>query len=319
MNRYAPTNQVSSGRRRQTDPRIGTAPKQAAAAAVRCVVNEPTFHSRAGVMTAIERDPGKTPIRGLAVSRAAFRDTVATLVRWAQTRKGLQYFACVNAHSAEMANRDAEFMAALQAADILVADGFGVILASRIVGQPIRERSTGPALFLAVSAALDQEGGYSVFYLGGSERTLELIRRRHAAVFPRLGIAGTYAPPFKAEFSSLEYEEMADLVNRGAPDVLWIGLGAPKQEKWILANRDRLRVPLCGPIGAMFDYFAGNVPMPPQWVERAGLHWAYRLLMNPRRLWRRNLDSPLFLARVVADYFRGVRSTDAQTPSRRSP
>jgi N-acetylglucosaminyldiphosphoundecaprenol N-acetyl-beta-D-mannosaminyltransferase len=108
---------------------------------------------------------------------------------------------------------------------------------------------------------------------------------------------------------------MADRVNQATPDVLWIGLGAPKQEKWILANRDRLRVPLCGPVGAMFDYFAGNVPMPPKWVERAGLHWAHRLYSDPRRIWRRSLDIPVFVARTVADRLRGIRVTGAP-PSR---
>ena len=243
-------------------------------------------------------------IRGLRVSARPFLETGELLAEWARRRDRLRYFACVNAHSAEMAHRDSTFMAALRQADLLVADGFGVILASRILGGRIRERATGPDLFMAVSDALDREGGRSVFYLGGSEQTLEKIRIKHGECFANLDIAGVYSPPFKASFSSADMEAMAERVNRVSPDVLWVGLGAPKQEKWILCNRDRLRVPLCGPVGAMFDYFAGNVPMPPKWVERAGLHWAYRLAKDPRRLWRRNLDSPLFLARVVADRLR---------------
>lgn len=258
-------------------------------------------------------------IRGLHVSALSLSETSGLLADWVSHGNKTRYFACVNAHSAEMAHRDAAFMTALQKADLLVADGFGVILASRILGGRIRERATGPDLFLAVSKGLDRAGGKSVYYLGGSEATLEKIWARHEETFPGLRIAGMYAPPYREAFSEDELAGMANRVNQAAPDVLWIGLGAPKQEKWILANLDRLRVPLCGPVGAMFDYFAGNVPMPPRWVERAGLHWAYRLYRNPRRLWRRNLDSPLFLARVLADRFRGVRSTDAQTPSRRSP
>lgn len=251
-------------------------------------------------------------IRGLPVSSRPFKKTTQLLVDWAGQRDKMRYFACVNAHSAETAHRDPTFMAALKQADLLVADGFGVILASRIIGGRIRERATGPELFMAVSDALDRVGGRSVFYLGGSDETLEKIRRRHRERFGSLAIAGLYAPPFRAEFSDADMKEMAERVNRAAPDVLWVGLGAPKQEKWVLGNRERLRVPLCGPVGAMFDYFAGNVPMPPKWVERAGLHWAYRLAKNPRRLWRRNLDSPLFLARVVADRLRG--SGAAGTP-----
>lgn len=253
-------------------------------------------------------------VRGLWVTTQSFADVRRLLVRWAGLQNGPRYFCCVNAHSAEMAHRDAAFMTALQRADVLVADGFGVILASRILGGQIRERATGPDLFLAVSKALDEAGGYSVYYLGGSEETLRKIRERHAERFPRLAIAGTYSPPFRDAFTEDDLAAMADRVNQAAPNVLWIGLGAPKQEKWILANRERLRVPLCGPVGAMFDYFAGNVPMPPRWVERAGLHWAYRLYRNPRRLWRRNLDSPRFLVHVIADRIRGIRIKDERLP-----
>ena len=258
-------------------------------------------------------------IRGLPVSSRSFGETSGLLVEWACRHDRMRYFACVNAHSAETAHRDAVFMAALRQADLLVADGSGVILASRIMGGRIRDRATGPDLFLEVSESLNRASGRSVFYLGGSEATLEKIRERHSERFPQLRIAGTYAPPFRETFSEPDMKAMADLVNRAAPDVLWIGLGAPKQENWILGNRDRLRVPLCGPVGAMFDYFAGNVPMPPQWVDRAGLHWAYRLSRDPRRLWRRNLDSPLFLAHVLADRLRGASGGAAPGPQRPPP
>jgi N-acetylglucosaminyldiphosphoundecaprenol N-acetyl-beta-D-mannosaminyltransferase len=240
-------------------------------------------------------------IRGLPVSGRSFAATVQTLLDWAARHDRMRYFACINAHSAEVAHRDERFMDALKGADLLVADGAGVVLASIILGGRIRERATGPDLFLAVSEGLDRAGGKSVFYLGGSTETLDRIRASHAERFPNLGVAGMYAPPFQTEFSEGELGRMAEMVGRAAPDVLWVGLGAPKQEKLILGLRDRLRVPLCGPIGAMFDYFAGNVAMPPAWVERAGLHWLYRLVKNPRRLWRRNLDSPLFLAHVAWD------------------
>jgi N-acetylglucosaminyldiphosphoundecaprenol N-acetyl-beta-D-mannosaminyltransferase len=240
-------------------------------------------------------------IRGLPVSRRSFVATVKMLLDWTERRDRMRYFACVNAHSAEVAHRDARFMHALKGADLLVADGAGVVVASMILGGCIRERATGPDLFLAVSEALDRAGGKSVFYLGGTADTLERIRRRHAEQFPNLAVAGVYAPPYQAQFSEEQLGVMAEMVGRASPDVLWVGLGAPKQEKLILSLRDRLQVPLCGPVGAMFDYFAGNVAMPPAWVERAGLHWLYRLVKNPGRLWRRNLDSPVFLAHVFWD------------------
>lgn len=246
-------------------------------------------------------------IRGLAVSSRSFGDTVALLVDWAGRRDRMRYFTCDNAYSAELACRDPEFMAAMQAADLIVADGAGIVVASWILGGAIRERVTGPDLFPAISRELDRQGGRSVFYLGTSEDTLEKIRRRHTADFPRLRIAGMLAPPYRGRFSEEELATMADAVNAAEPDVLWVGLGAPKQENWIFANRARLRVPLCCPVGAVFDYYAGNTRMPPAWIRRTGFHWLYRLLQDPRRLWRRSLDIPRFLGNVTIARWRGCR------------
>lgn len=258
--------------------------------------------------------PPVSVIRGLPISARSFADTVDLIVSWATRPNRSRFFACVNAHSAETAHRDAEFMAALRAADLLVADGFGVILASRILRQPIAERSTGPDLFMAVSRRLDAIGGRSVFYLGGTAASLDRIHARHRETFPHVRIAGSLAPPFRATFSDAERDAMIEAVVAASPDVLWVGLGAPKQEKWIHANTERLNVPLCAPIGAMFDYFAGTITPPPRWVERAGLHWAYRLVREPRRLWRRNLDNPLFLANVTAERLWQASAADRPAP-----
>jgi N-acetylglucosaminyldiphosphoundecaprenol N-acetyl-beta-D-mannosaminyltransferase len=252
-------------------------------------------------------------IRGLPVSARSFADTVDLLASWTTRPCQPRFFACVNAHSAETAHRDAHFMAALQAADLLVADGFGVILASRLLRSPISERSTGPDLFMALSKRLNAIGGRSVFYLGGTPASLERILARHEEMFPSLRVAGSLAPPYRNSFTGSDLDAMLNAVTMAAPDVLWVGLGAPKQEKWIHAHAARLQVPLCGPIGAMFDYFAGTVPRPPRWVEQAGLHWAYRLAREPCRLWRRNLDSPLFLVRVAAE--RLWRSSEEGRPA----
>jgi N-acetylglucosaminyldiphosphoundecaprenol N-acetyl-beta-D-mannosaminyltransferase len=243
-------------------------------------------------------------IRGLQVSGLGVHETVRLLIEWMGHRGKTRFFACVNAHSAEVAHRDARFMEALQAADLLVPDGAGVVLASRMLGGGIRERVTGPDLFMTVSRRLDQRGGHSVFYLGGTPETLDRIAVRHREVFPNLAIAGMLAPPFRPAFSQAEVASIAETIKAAAPDVLWVGLGAPKQEKLVFELRSAIDVPLCGPVGAMFDYFAGHVAMPPKWVERCGLHWLYRLSKNPGRFWRRTLDIPRFLAHVTAE---GIR------------
>lgn len=249
-------------------------------------------------------------IRGLRVSSRSFAETVAMLVDWAGRRDRMRYFACDNAYSAELACREPEFMAAMQRADLLVADGAGIVVASMILGGTIRERVTGPDLFPAVSRELDRHGGMSVFYLGASEATLAKIRLRHESDYPNLRIVGMLAPPYRKQFSGAEMAEMAEAVNAAAPDVLWVGLGAPKQETWIFANKDRLRVPLCCPVGALFDYYAGNVKMPPKWMQRSGFHWLYRLMHDPRRLWRRSLVIPVFISSCLWDRLCGRRSPE---------
>lgn len=259
-------------------------------------------------MTLLENDIPRPPdteiIRGLSVSNLPFEDVVKVLLDWADRHDRTRYFACVNPHSAELAHRDAVFMAALHDADMLVADGAGVLLASLILGGRIRERSTGPDLFLAVMKALNETGTKSVFYLGGGSDSLHRLDAHHRERFPRVRIAGLHAPPFRKAFTADDLADIVARIDAAAPDVLWVGVGAPKQEKLLHDLRDRISVPLCGPIGAMFDYFAGTVRPPPRWMARAGFHWLYRLVRNPRRMWRRNLDTPVFLARVLADRLR---------------
>jgi N-acetylglucosaminyldiphosphoundecaprenol N-acetyl-beta-D-mannosaminyltransferase len=243
-------------------------------------------------------------VRGLPVTTLPCDAVIATFADWIAESSNCRYFACVNAHSAEVAHRDSEFMEALQQASVLVADGAGVTLASRLVGGRIRHRTTGPAVFSRLSTLLDAQGGRSVFYVGASTDTLDKIAARHAVDFPRLRIAGMHAPPYQPRFTDEEIASVCRLINAARPDVVWVGLGAPKQEKWSRVAARFLEAPLVGPIGAMFAFYAGEQRMPPEWVLAAGLGWLHRLAQDPRRLWARNLDTPRFLVNVIIDRLR---------------
>jgi N-acetylglucosaminyldiphosphoundecaprenol N-acetyl-beta-D-mannosaminyltransferase len=156
-------------------------------------------------------------------------------------------------------------------------------------------------LFIAICRQLDREGGRRVFFLGSSEETLAVIRARMAVEFPRVVVA-THAPPFAEKFSQRENQLMLGAIHSARPDVLFVGMTAPKQEKWIREHRDVLGVPVAGAIGAVFDFYSGRVRRPPVVFQRLGLEWLPRLLQEPRRLWRRNfVSSPLFLRDVFAE------------------
>ena len=147
---------------------------------------------------------------------------------------------------------------------------------------------------------MNRHGGQSVFFLGATEVTLAQIRTKMAHDYPQIYVAGTYSPPFKATYSEEELDVMIDAINAAKPDVLWVGMTAPKQEKWIHDNLGKLDVRFAGAIGAVFDFYAGKVKRSPLLFQRLGLEWLPRLIQQPRRLWRRMfISAPIFLFDVV--------------------
>ena len=238
---------------------------------------------------------------GLPVSTAALDDVADTLCGWVAEGGPPRYFVCMNPHSFECARRDPGFRSAASAADLLVPDGIGVVMASRLRGGSIRHRVCGPDIFMAVTERLYVEGGRSVFFLGGRQDTLDRVVERHQREFPRIRIAGFLAPPYKSAFDAGDNAAMAAAVNASRADVLWVGLGSPKQERWSHEIRGLVSASLIGPIGAMFDFYAGTMSMAPRWIQAAGMQWLYRLAKEPRRLWRRNIDGPLFALRALLE------------------
>lgn len=210
------------------------------------------------------------------------------------------WLACLNPHSYAMSLNDDVFAKALKDADWVVPDGTGVVMASRMMGGKIRERVTGSDVFFGLHQRLNAVGGMSVFFFGATEETLELIRHKMAKDYPDIRLAGVYSPPFKPVFSSAELDEMIDVINAAKPDVLWVGMTAPKQEKWIYENRARLNVKFAGAIGAVFDFYIGRVKRSHPVFQRLGLEWLPRLLQQPRRLWRRMfVSAPVFVWHVL--------------------
>ncbi|MRX63328.1 WecB/TagA/CpsF family glycosyltransferase [Maribacter sp. RZ05] len=192
----------------------------------------------------------------------------------------------INQYSYCVAEKDPAFKAALKASDILLPDGVGITIAAKILlGEKVK-KIAGADLHAHLLEQMNEKNG-SCFYLGASQTTLEKIGQRLATEYPNIRV-GSFSPPFKAKFTAEDNERMIREVNTFAPDVLFIGMTAPKQEKWSLEHKDSLNVkgPICA-IGAVFDFYAGTVKRPGKVWRDLGLEWLGRLLKEPKRMWKR--------------------------------
>lgn len=207
----------------------------------------------------------------------------------------------INAHSYNTAQKDQFFAEALQKGGILIPDGAGIVLALKFLRSEKIERIAGWDLFLYEMNRLSLKGG-KCFFLGSNEETLNKIKIKAADMYPNLRIE-TYSPPYKSEFSEEDNKRMIEAVNQVQPDLLWIGMTAPKQEKWAYTHFNELKVNgHIGTIGAVFDFFAGNIKRAPLWWQRNGLEWLYRLIMEPKRMWRRYIiGNTLFLGYLIKE------------------
>lgn len=209
----------------------------------------------------------------------------------------------INAHSYNTALKDSLFAEALTKGDALIPDGASVVMACRWLkakSQPV-ERIAGWDLFVHEMDRLNRKGG-TCFFMGSSEKVLELIRKRAAVDYPNIKVE-TYSPPYKPEFSEEDNKGIIEAINKANPDLLWIGMTAPKQEKWTYTHWKELDIHChVGTIGAVFDFFAGTVERAPLWWQEHGLEWLYRLLKEPKRMWRRYIiGNTLFLKNVVKE------------------
>jgi N-acetylglucosaminyldiphosphoundecaprenol N-acetyl-beta-D-mannosaminyltransferase len=205
-------------------------------------------------------------------------------------------FVFLNPHSVVIAEHEPAFRTAIVNADGVFCDGVGLSMAALLLNRRRVVRVYGFEFFSALSRELSARKLGRVFFLGGSEGVLDQLLRRYRSDFPGVSEVGGFAPPFKVEFGDADIEEMARRVMGYDPDVLWVGLGSPKQEKVLCDLMRRCDVRCGAAVGAVFDFYTERIPHAPRWIRRAGLQWVHRLILEPRRLWKRTLvSSPLFL------------------------
>ncbi|MET7030068.1 WecB/TagA/CpsF family glycosyltransferase [Sediminicola luteus] len=193
----------------------------------------------------------------------------------------------INQYSYCVAKKDETFSQALRQSDILLPDGIGITVAAKILNGDKIRKIAGADLHAYLLEHMNLKGG-SCFYLGSSQATLDKIKKRLSTEYPNIKV-GTYSPPYKPVFSLVDNDKMLAAVNGFKPDVLFIGMTAPKQEKWSRQHKDQLDAGLICAIGAVFDFYAGTVQRPSKVWRDLGLEWLGRLIKEPKRMWKRYL------------------------------
>ena len=239
-------------------------------------------------------------------------DILGSVAELATLPKGKLLINTINAHSFNTAKKDKLFAEALTNGDALIPDGVSIVKACRWIkakSQP-KERIAGWDLFEFEMNKIEQleirnvssSSQRTVMFMGSSQKVIDIIVKRAAEVYPHLKVV-TYSPPYKPEFSDEDNKAIIDAINAADPDLLWIGMTAPKQEKWTYSHWSELNIHChVGTIGAVFDFFAGTVERAPMWWQRNGLEWLYRLLKEPKRMWRRYIiGNALFLWNMLKE------------------
>lgn len=242
-------------------------------------------------------------ICGVEIDRYSFDEVVEIVINHALTGGTPEYVVTPNAQHIQSLQEDALFRDIYRHAFLVVPDGVPLLWAAKFLKTPLKGRVNGTDLFERI-CELAPEKNLKIFLLGGrpgaADKAAETLRNR----YPEIEIVGTHCPPYGFESNQVELSLINDKIKAAAPQVLFVGLGAPKQEKWIYANYQELQVPVSLGIGVSFELVAGLVTRAPVWMQKWGLEWLFRLVMEPGRLWKRYITgNPLFVWLVIKQRF----------------
>lgn len=220
-------------------------------------------------------------------------------------RKKNSYVVTPNVDHIVKLENDSEFLEVYNNADLVLTDGMPLVWISKFLKTPIKEKVSGSDLFPKVCKLADEKG-YSIFLLGAAEGIAIKAAENLKNKYKNLNIVGTFSPSYGFEKSKSEIEEIIKKVNEAKPDILAVGLGAPKQEKFIYKYKNKLNVPISLAVGASIDFEAGNIERAPKWMQKSGLEWFYRFLKEPKRMFKRYFIDDLKIIKVLIKY-RGVK------------
>ena len=236
-------------------------------------------------------------ILGVAVSAINPKMAIEIIENWVDNQE--HHYVCVrDVHGIMASQKDEQLRRIHNQAGLVTPDGMPLVWVSRMKGFSFVKRVYGPDLMLALCArSLDT--GHRHFFYGGAPGVPEQLATTLKERFPGIHIAGTYSPPFRP-LSDEEKESIIQRIDESNADIVWVGLGTPKQDKWIAEFIHHLQAPVLIGVGAAFDFITERKPQAPRWMQRMGLEWLFRLLSEPGRLWRRYLiNNPLFILHIT--------------------
>ena len=225
-------------------------------------------------------------ISGTKVDCVETVDVISAMEGWIRNRQLHNYVVTSNANNVVLGKSNESLQKAVNSSSLSVADGISLVIVARLRGYALNRRVYGPDLMLEF-LRISEVKGYSNFFYGSTDETLKLLVKSLKMMFPRLRIAGYHSPPFSASVHSEKKE--IEIINKSCPDVVWVGLGGVKQELWMYESKDELSVPVLIGVGAAFDFLAGSKRQAPLWIRNNGFEWLFRLITEPKRLWRRYL------------------------------
>jgi N-acetylglucosaminyldiphosphoundecaprenol N-acetyl-beta-D-mannosaminyltransferase len=244
----------------------------------------------------------KVNILGIGVHAINMQQALDQMTCWIEQKRPNYIIVCP-VYTIMAARRDPILHTTVQQAGLVTPDGMPLVFISRWLGYKHVTRVYGPDLLLAFSQ-LSAEKGYRNYYFGGVEGVPEKLADSLTSRFQGLQVVGTYSPPFRP-LTAEEEQITVERINAAKPDIVWVCLGSPKQDLWVAKFRDRLDAPILIGVGAAFDFLSGRKPQAPRWMQRSALEWLFRLLTEPRRLWRRYLiNNPLFMLLVTLQFLK---------------
>lgn len=237
-------------------------------------------------------------ILGVNIAVTNLSETVRYIEENLEELRG-NYICISNVHTTVTAYEDEEYRQIQNGGALALPDGKPLSIVSKKRGFKNAERVTGPDLMGALFKE-SEEKGYKHYFYGSTQETLELLKIKLNEKYPKLNIVGMYSPPFKSEVS-LENDDILNEINSKGVDFLWVGLGAPKQEKWMHIHKNKINAIMLG-VGAGFDYYAEKIKRAPIWMQKCSLEWLYRLMQDPKRLFNRYLKTNIkFLLKITKE------------------